>query len=405
MRQIGKGDKPIKRGKDSWRIGVSYIDDLGNPQRERRTVHCKTITEARMRTEELRLEILQAQHIVEKSSVTLEQFLEEHLRYLHDVKHRSPSTLRGYRDIVKTRWVPSMGSMRLADVNPASIEKQLGWMRTHGGEHGEPLSGSTCQKAFSFLKTALKRAVRLGYIPANPCDMVDPPSKEKAKIAVIDENEVKRMKELLKGHPDYRFCTAVNLALDTGMRRGELCGLLWADVDLNSSSIHVRRALVEASANETYNGETLQDKDPKSETSDRLISLPGPTVELLRRHAETQYYRLAYYGVEQTQDTPVLCGNLGEDYRPSKFTSDFIAFSRQHCFDITLHGLRHAHASLLLKAGVPIQYVSQRLGHENVAVTYRFYAHFLPGDDGGSAKTWERVISDEGTARTLPSVA
>ncbi len=405
MRQIGKGDKPVKRGKGSWRIGVSYVDDLGNPQRERRTVHCKTITEARMRTEELRLELLQAERIVDKGSVTLEQFLEGHIRYLHDVKHRSPSTLRGYRDIVRTRWAPTMGSVRLAEVSPASIEKQLGWMRTKGGEHGEPLSGSTCQKAFSFLKTALKRAVRLGYIPANPCDMVDSPSRDKAKVAVIDESEVKRMKLLLKGHPDYRFATAVNLALDTGMRRGELCGLLWSDVDIENSRIHVRRALAEASPEDTYNGTTLQDKDPKSDTSDRWVSLPGPTVDLLRRHAETQCYRLAYFGIEQTQDTPVLCGNLGEDYRPSKFTSDFTAFANQHGFNITLHGLRHTHASLLLKGGVPIQYVSQRLGHENVAVTYRFYAHFLPGDDGGSAEAWEKVVSDDEPTYEPPSVA
>ena len=83
---------------------------------------------------------------------------------------------------------------------------------------------------------------------------------------------------------------------------------------------------------------------------------------------------------------------MGELYCPSNYTSHFDAMRRSHGFDITLHGLRHTHASLLLKHGVPIQYVSQRLGHENIQITYRIYAHFLPGDDGGSADVWQSVF-------------
>lgn len=395
MRSVSKGSVE-SRGKGKWRLKVCVTRDDGTSDRISKNVECRTKTEARSELDRWRLELLSKGEVAAAGDLILRDYLWQYITYLHDVKGVSPNTLRGYRDIVSNRWTPNIGLMPLADVRPYTVEEQLRWMRAEGGRNGRPVSGSTCQKAFSFLKTALKRAVRLGYIESNPCDMLDGPSKGRAAIKVLDEEEVRRMKTLLRGHPDYRFAMAVNLALDTGMRRGELCGLLWRDVDLDGGRIHVCRALAEASREDTYNGETLQDKEPKSFTSDRWVSLSDATVAMLRAHAEEQYYRLMYYGEAQRQDTPVLCGSLGEDYRPSKLTSDFIAFCRSHSFDVTVHGLRHTHASLLLKHGVPIQYVSQRLGHENIAITYRFYAHFLPGDDGGSAETWGEAVCVEG---------
>ena len=184
-----------------------------------------------------------------------------------------------------------------------------------------------------------------------------------------------------------RACTT-NLALDTGMRRGELCALRWRDVSLDEGVIRVRRALAEGRATDTYCGETLEEKLPKSNRSNRDVTIPEGTVEFLRHHKQMQLYRLMYNDIEQGEDTPVFCSDLGELYRPSKFTSDFSRFAQHKSFDLTLHGTRHTRASLLLKKGAPIQYVSSRLGHESIEITYKIYAHFLPGDDGGSSEKW-----------------
>ncbi len=405
MRSVSKGSIE-QRTKGKWRLKISVTHDDGTPERICKNVECRTKTDARAALDEWRMELLSKGEVASRGKVTLKDYLWQHIGYLHDVKDVSPNTLRGYRDIVTNRWTPNISLLPLKDVKSYTVEEQLRWMKAKGGRNGRPVSGTTCKKAFSFLKTALKHAVRLGYIESNPCDMLDGPTKEKAKMHVLDESEVKLMKTLLKGHPDYRFAMTVNLALDTGMRRGELCGLLWRDVDLEGKRPHVCRALAEASKEDTYNGQTLQDKEPKSFTSDRWISLNDATVDMLKAHAETQFYRLKYYDVEQTADTPVLCGSLGEDSRPSKLTSDYIAFTRNCGFDVTFHELRHTHASLLLKHGISIQYVSQRLGHENIAITYKFYAHFLPGDDGGSAEAWGEVAYIGGDAYAgLPPAA
>ena len=388
MRTVSKGYDPVKRGKDSWLLRVSVSEDGKPSKRLSKTVHCRTKTEAKRLLDEWRVELMTARTRVDRDNITLEEFLRDHVAYLHDVKHLSANTIRGYRDIVETRWAPRLGTTLLKDLKPYMIEDQLAWMRQSGGANGKPLSGNTCQKALSFLKTALKRARRLEYIESNPCELVDVPSKEKKEVRVIDEGEVSRMKVALLGCPDYRFAAATNLALDTGMRRGELCALRWRDVGLDEGVIRVRRALAEARATDTYCGETLEEKLPKSNRSYRDITIPEGTVEFLRHHKQMQLYRLMYNDIEQGEDTPVFCSDLGELYRPSKFTSDFTRFAQHKSFDLTLHGTRHTHASLLLKKGVPIQYVSSRLGHESIEITYKIYAHFLPGDDGGSSEKW-----------------
>lgn len=349
MRTVSEGYAPVKRGKDSWLLRVSVSEDGKPSKRVSKTVHCRTKTEAKRLLDEWRVELMTARTRMDRSNKTLEEFLREHITYLHDVKHLSANTIRGYRDIVETRWAPRLGTTLLKDLKPYMIEDQLAWMRQSGGLNGKPLSGNTCQKALSFLKTALKRARRLEYIDSNPCELVDVPSKEKKEVRVIDENEVSRMKIALLGCPDYRFAAATNLALDTGMRRGELCALRWRDVDLDGGVIRVRRALAEARATDTYCGETLEEKLPKSNRSNRDVTIPEGTVEFLRHHKQMQLYRLTYNDIEQGEDTPVFCSDLGELYRPSKFTSDFSRFAQHKSFAVTLHGLRHTHASLLLK--------------------------------------------------------
>lgn len=404
MRTVSKGYEPVKRGKGSWQLRVSVTEDTGQMKRLSRTVHCRTKTEAKRLLDEWRLELMSAKAPIDRKEITLEEFLREHIVYLHDVKHLSANTIRGYRDIVETRWVPRLGAVRLRDLKAYMVEDQLAWMRKRGGLDGKPLSGNTCQKALSFLKTALKRARRLEYIDSNPCELVDAPSRNVKEVNVIDESEVQRMKVALIGHPDHRFAAATMLALDTGMRRGELCALRWKDVDLSENVVHIRRALAEARTSDTYNGETVEEKLPKSSRSSRDVTIPAKSAESLRNYKELQRYRLLYNGIEQSDETPVFCSDLAELYRPSKFTSDFSRFAQHKSFGITLHGLRHTHASLLLKSGIPIQYVSARLGHESIEITYKTYSHFLPGDDGGSADAWSELAAlPESVLPALPA--
>lgn len=411
MRSVGKGTVE-PRGKNRWRLRVSVVFDNGESMRLDRSVECRTKTEAKGLLEDWRFELRNADELPKRMvkaahDQTLAEYLNEYVTYCHDIKHLSPNTVRGYRDIVRTRWTPRVGNMLLRELTAEVLDEHVSWLRTKGSVRtGGPLSAKTVNEATGFLCTALDRAERLGKIDRNPARFLGSiPEPDREEVKVLSEEEVRRMKEIVLGHPDYRFAMMVTLAADTGMRRGELSGLLWRDVDLEKRRIRVSQAIARGTSEDTYNGLTVEAKRPKSRRSARWITLPPSTAEMLGAYAEAQYRRLRYNGIEQTPDTPVLCDSVGQLYRPDKITSDFIAFARQHGFAVTLHGLRHTHASILLAHGMPIERVSQRLGHESVDITYRYYAHFIPEDDGGAAETWESAMEFMPTSYHLPSAA
>jgi len=386
MKSVGKGTVE-KRGKESWRLRISVIHDNGERERKSQIVCCRTKTEAKDKLDKWRTELLTSNTDVRREGLTLGEYLDEYLLYLRDVEELSPPTISGYRDIIKNRLgCHGLDSNKLTELKSFMLEEHFERLRREGGRTGRLLSCNSCHGAFSFLKTALKRAVILEYIPGNPCDRVKGPSMSRPDCAVLTEEEVRRMRSLLRGHPDPRFAMATSLKLATGLRRSEICELRWRDVDLLKGQIHVAGALVEARVCDSKDGKTLQDKKTKTYRSNRWLALDEDTLSWLKQYKVDQYYRLAYYGIAQEDMTPIMAGKLGEQYRPSCFTTDFGNFRRQHRFNIRLHDLRHTQASLLIKNGESPVTVSNRLGHARVSTTMDIYSHLMPGQDEDAAE-------------------
>lgn len=383
IESIGAGTVEKRDGKNKWRLRISVLFANGARERLSKQIECRNITEAKKRLDKWRLELLEEGAETDPSSMTLGEYLDEYIAFCRDEEELSVTTVRGYQDIVENRLY-GMLDEKLCSLSPALIQKHYSTLRTIGGKAGKPLSGTSVVKAHSFLKTALKRAVVLGYIRANPCELVKPPSKSKSKTTSLTEEEVARMVFLLKGHPSFRFSMAMRITLATGMRRGEVCALRWQDVDLDNADIHVANSLCDAGP-ETKNAKKLILKDTKTDSSDRHIIIDEDTLEELKKYKLHQYYALAYNGIEQTEETPVVASPLGDWYRPDCFTKDFEAFRAQQGFDIRLHDLRHTQASLLIKNGEDIVTVSRRLGHARVSTTLDIYSHVMPGKDGEAA--------------------
>ena len=169
------------------------------------------------------------------------------------------------------------------------------------------------------------------------------------------------------------------------MRRGELLGLRWSDVDLDANSITVRQNLVLVDHERAYS-------EPKSAAGRRTISIDAETVAALRSHRARQAAGRLAWGAAWT-DTGLLFGlEDGNPLHPESVTKRFDQLRRAGSLPVTtFHGLRHSHATALLRAGVPIRVVSQRLGHASVGVTLGIYAHVLPGDDEAAALAWGRI--------------
>jgi len=209
--------------------------------------------------------------------------------------------------------------------------------------------------------------------------MARPPAPGKAKIEILQPKQAKALLERLRGGPLYLLAS---LGLATGMRRNEMLGLRWCDLDLDAG-----RATVEQSLEQTSVG--IRFKEPKTEASLRTISLPAHVCEELRAHRVAQAkQRLALGMGKAPDDSTVLATFDGKPLSPGGVSKMW----ERAMTGVTLHSLRHTHASMLIAAGVDILTVSRRLGHASPSVTLDTYGHLVHGADDRAAKVMDAAF-------------
>lgn len=172
----------------------------------------------------------------------------------------------------------------------------------------------------------------------------------------------------------------------TGMRRGEVLGLHWCDVDFDGSRIAVRNAIVSVAYE-------ILESSPKSHQA-RVIDLDPKTAALLRSHRELGEQERIEIGPEYNDRGLVTCAEDGSPIHPQSFSQAFAkAVERAGLRKIRLHDLRHTHATIAVKAGVPVKVISERLGHESPAFTLKQYAHVVPGMQAEAAELIAAVVA------------
>lgn len=165
----------------------------------------------------------------------------------------------------------------------------------------------------------------------------------------------------------------------TGMRRGEVLGLRWCDIDFDKSQLAVRNAIVSVAYE-------ILESSPKNHQA-RVIDLDPATTALLVRHRARQAREGEELGADYDDRDLVICAEDGKPIHPQSFSQAFDrAVSRAGVRRIRLHDLRHTHATIAVKAGVPVKVISERLGHESPAFTLKQYAHVLPGMQAEAAE-------------------
>jgi integrase len=236
------------------------------------------------------------------------------------------------------------------------------------GEGG--LSAQSVVHLHRVLHRALAQAVKWQLRARNPVDAVEPPKPERREMRALDEDQTAELLSVLEGR---RLYIPVLLAVTTGLRRGELLGLRWSDVDLASGTLTVQQTL-----EQTKDG--LRFKSPKTHRSRRSIVLPEMTVEALGSHRAAQAEEKLALGPAWDEHGLVCPRQGGAPSAPDVFSTAFAAFVRRSGMKpFRFHDLRHSHATHLLRAGVHPKVVSERLGHSSVGITLDTYSHVLPG--------------------------
>ncbi|EJU34341.1 site-specific recombinase, phage integrase family [Slackia sp. CM382] len=307
----------------------------------------------------------------------------DYIDFFVSMKERSGvierSTVRDYHAVARL-IVRYIGTCTVSDVEVMAVSD---WMASMVKDGYAP---KTCSKAFRLLSQALKFAVGQGAIDKNPCDFCKPPKQMRSRFIALDRAERSRMLYLAR-QDDSPLGFAIEIALTTGMRRGEVCALKWSDFS-SRGTLTVRRALGNAEGG-------FYIKEPKSLSGIRTIPLASDTNEALGRLKGAFLEANRSEGGASADGYIVGAGESGDQpYNPDRLGRDFAQFCRDNGFECTFRDLRHTFATFMVGAGVDVRTVASLLGHANVAMTLNIYAEADPEAKRRAAGAIERAFDD-----------
>lgn len=236
------------------------------------------------------------------------------------------------------------------------------------------------------LNKALSDAHRKGLVVRNVAELADPPAMGARRSEEIKAWDPDQLNVFLKAMEPHRLFPAFHLSAHTGMRRGEILGLRWSDVDLARGRVSVRQALITVAYE-------AQLSDVKTGTGRRTVDIEESVVEVLERWRQIRTAERG--GRPPVNSDLVFTKTDGSWVHPDLFSQTFDrAVFKLNVPTITLHDLRHTHATILLQAGVAVKVVSERLGHASPAFTMSVYQHVLPGMQAEAAALFAQVLDN-----------
>lgn len=379
-----------KRYNGSWTL----IVDLGRARdpktgRERRKQLWRTCHGTRKEAESALTELVRTVNrgeFVGSTRITVREWLLEWVDKAIRPPARRPNTYLRYRHVIMRHLVPALGDLRLQQLKAADVKRYY--------TDQTVLSGATLALHHAILHGALKAAAQEGLVLRNVAALVIGKPRATRNYDRLRANcwDAEEARAAIAAAKTIGTQTAafVTLALDSGARKGELCGLRWMDVDLDVGTVTFVQQLVKPGRKPEFG--------PTKTDTPRTVVLASETVEMLKTHRRAQAelkmkHRRHYadlglvfakewgdlHGREDTLGLPLQSNNLGQ----REFARVIKAAGVR---PITVHGLRHTTATLLLKTGVPPHVVQQRLGHKHVEMTLSVYAHVLPSMQQDAAR-------------------
>jgi integrase len=381
----GRGEGGVFQRPDGQWVGVLSQGFTAAGKRRRKVVYGKTKAEAQAKLRNLQSQA-DSGTLGDAGAMTLGQFLTHWLEVVH-----KPQVQQGTYDrnelLVRLHLGPRLGTVRLCKLSELHVERFLAEMIADGH------SASCSRRCGRLLRTALKHAAKKRLIARNPALDVPLPRAAKAEMTVYDAGQAAAF--LKAARADRLFALYV-LALDTGMRQGELFGLQWPDFDFEGGSVQVQRSLQELKGKHKL-------KEPKTAKARRRIDLSRFALAVMLDHRKAMLAEGHVAG-------PVFCDTEGGFLRKSNlqrnsFKPTIKRANRAAVEDaamkgsaqallpeIRFHDLRHTSATLLLMANVNVKIVSERLGHSNVELTLNCYSHVLPTMQKKAAEAMDGIF-------------
>ncbi len=371
----GQGEGSIyRRGDGRWVAAVSL------PGRKRKALYGRTY-------EEVREKLLKARHDLQQglplsgNRQTLGTFLRT---WLDD--HKKPilahKTFISYDSILRNHLLPEVGNVRLAKLNPQHIDRYLAKKRREG------LAEKYLQQHFAILRHSLNQAVKWGYIGRNPAALVTAPKPRPYKIKPLTGVDVEK---LLAAATGSRLEAMYVVALCTGLRRGEILGLRWQDIDFEEKIIRPSYQL------QRINNEGLRLFDLKTEESKRPIAMPEFVAAALKRRKTGQKEERLFAGSKWQETIPglVFTTSIGTPIDPDHLVHrDFKQTLKRAGLphSVRFHDLRHSCATFLASKGVHLKTIQETLRHSRYQTTADIYTHVIAEMKRDAANKWDEFL-------------
>ena len=325
---------------------------------------------------------------VRPDKITFSDFCTQYL----EIKKNSlsPQTYNFYSKVIEEELMPMFARLKMKDLRTYHIQQFIQYLANDkkrlDGHEGK-IAASTVKRYATVLRSIVGMAYKLEYIEEDigRSRRLEFPKEETKEVEVFTLEEVENILRALEGEP-WHIRAVIEVALFTGCRRGEIVGLKWADIDFENQRISVKRSIYKLSDGKA------REKEPKSKTSIRTISIPERLCKTLTEYRLQQNRHIAYLGDGWKNLDYVFTEEDGYVMNPQTPTKQFDHFLKRHGIrHLKFHGLRHTSATMLLANGCDIKTVSARLGHADITTT-NIYVHALESTDRMAAQTFDNFL-------------
>lgn len=369
----------IKRRGKSW-TAYWYVETLdGRKQRTKGGFATKKDAQAYLTDA---MSAMKAGSFAEPVKVRFGDYLVEQWLPTREISLR-PSTYSSYVIIINKQVLPELGAIRIQQPTANDIDRFYAKLSKSG------LKPKTVRNVHIIIHKALHDAVRKSLIPKNPADAADPPRVRKSDQAQLSVWTPEQLRTFFDGIAKHRLAAAYILAATTGMRRGEVLGLRWCDVDFADRSLTITQTVVSVEYELHIHG-------PKTAGSQRRVALDDRTIAVLEVHRERQLAEREQSGLPLGDEDLAFARIDATPIHPDYFSQTFDrTVARLQLSKIRLHDLRHTYATLALSSGIPAKLISDRLGHATSSFTADVYVRSVDAAERAAAALMaERIFGE-----------
>jgi integrase len=358
-----------RRGKASWRFRYDLGTDATGSRQRRYVTLRGTKAQAQAEAVKILASLAGGTH-VDPSSETVAAFVERWLKDWAD-SNVSHKTFTRYEQLLRKHLCAHVGPVPIQKLRAADLQTIYAAMARDG------LADRTRLHLHRVVSTMLKHAAQWGAVARNVATMVDAPRVKAGELEILSPEQLKAALGSLRS-PELR--TIADVALGSGLRRGELLALRWQDIRLDAAVLRVEQAVEQT----TRGGIVI--KAPKTRHGRRAVSLAPATIAVLREHWKAQQETRLALGLGKAPPDGFVFANWDGAIRsPHWLTQAWRKAMAAAGLKATFHSLRHTHASTLIAAGLDVLTISRRLGHGSAVITLAVYGHLFRPDDRAAA--------------------